>query len=332
MTDFHRFLSVSYKRELTISLLFFLSFFSTSVTAQYTGCFNRFQVLKMQKATLTEMTSFMQTENWNFLRVNERTDPAHFGIDAPVESVAWTRGDDSESIFFYDNGIEENFVLIELNTDCYSRLFSEFSTQTTGVTSIRNNTLITSFVLDKRQLDFYESSGGAKHTISLYNQQQLASLKQKYSTIPRSAQSQTQQVTKEQNNIGRNNEQLNGVKTSEEVQVGQQENLEPPVSFAQEMPQYPGGELQMQKDIMENVPYPEMEKENNIQGKVYVQFVVEKDGSVSNVRVQRGVPGGPNLSMVAVNAVRKLKRFTSAKNNGRPVRLLMTFPVNFTLK
>jgi protein TonB len=88
----------------------------------------------------------------------------------------------------------------------------------------------------------------------------------------------------------------------------------------------------MQKDIMENAPYPEMEKENNIQGKVYVQFVVEKDGSVTGVRVQRGVQGGPNLSKVAENAVRKLKKFAPAKQNGRPVRLVMTIPVNFTLK
>jgi protein TonB len=111
----------------------------------------------------------------------------------------------------------------------------------------------------------------------------------------------------------------------------QQEGPEEPVSFAQEMPQYPGGELQMQKDIMENSPYPEMEKANNIQGKVYVSFAVEKDGSVSNVRVVRGVKDGPNLSIVAENAIKQLKRFTPAKQNGRPVRLKMTVPVNFTL-
>jgi protein TonB len=116
----------------------------------------------------------------------------------------------------------------------------------------------------------------------------------------------------------------------EVVTVG--DGQERPVSFAQEMPQYPGGELQMQKDILENAPYPEMEEENNIQGKVYVQFIVEKDGSISNVRVQRGVEGGPNLSVVAENAVKQLKTFVPAKQNGRPVPLMMTIPVNFTLK
>ncbi|MFM7727507.1 MAG: energy transducer TonB, partial [Flavobacteriales bacterium] len=78
---------------------------------------------------------------------------------------------------------------------------------------------------------------------------------------------------------------------------------------------------------------PEMEKENNIQGTVYVQFVVEKDGSITGVTIQRGVQGGPNLSRVAETAVRKLKRFeTPAKQNGRAVRLKMTIPVKFTLK
>jgi len=108
--------------------------------------------------------------------------------------------------------------------------------------------------------------------------------------------------------------------------------VEDPVSFAQEMATYPGGEQAMQRDIMENAPYPEMEKENNIQGKVYVQFVVEKDGQVTNVKVIRGVPGGPNLSKRAEDAVKKLKKFAPARQNGKAVRLTMTVPVNFTLK
>jgi protein TonB len=112
----------------------------------------------------------------------------------------------------------------------------------------------------------------------------------------------------------------------------EEEKPEEPVSFASEMPIYPGGEAQMQKDIAENAPYPEMEKENNIQGRVYVQFIVEKDGSITNVKVTRGVPGGPGLTRVAESAVKKLKKFAPAKQNGRPVRLTMTVPVNFTLK
>jgi len=75
-----------------------------------------------------------------------------------------------------------------------------------------------------------------------------------------------------------------------------------------------------------------MEKETNIQGKVYVQFVVEKDGSVTNVEVIRSIADGPNLSRIAINAVQNLKRFIPAKQNGVPVRITMTVPINFQLR
>jgi protein TonB len=110
------------------------------------------------------------------------------------------------------------------------------------------------------------------------------------------------------------------------------DSQEDAIPFAQEMPKYPGGEEQMMFDINYNSPYPEMEKENNIQGTVFVQFVVEKDGYVSNVRTIQGVKGGPNLSTVAESAVKRLKRFSPATQNGRPVRLVMSIPVHFHLK
>jgi protein TonB len=75
-----------------------------------------------------------------------------------------------------------------------------------------------------------------------------------------------------------------------------------------------------------------MEKENEIQGTVYMGFVVEKDGSITNIEVLRSVAGGPGLTKAAEAAVKKLKKFeTPAKNNGKPVRLKYTLPVKFKL-
>jgi protein TonB len=118
----------------------------------------------------------------------------------------------------------------------------------------------------------------------------------------------------------------------EVVTIIEEEKPDQVFESAEEFPIYPGGEAQMQRDIRDNVQYPEMEKENNIQGKVFVQLVVEKDGSVNDVKVLKGVPGGPNLNTAAEKAIKKLKKFTPAKMNGRPVRLKMVIPVNFTLK
>jgi TonB family protein len=104
------------------------------------------------------------------------------------------------------------------------------------------------------------------------------------------------------------------------------------VSFASELPVYPGGTDAMMKDLNSNLIYPEMEKENGIQGTVYVGFVVEKDGSITNVQVKRGVSGGPGLTKAAEYAVKKLKKFeTPAKNDGKPVRYQYTLPVKFKL-
>ena len=104
------------------------------------------------------------------------------------------------------------------------------------------------------------------------------------------------------------------------------------LSFASEMPMYPGGTDGMMKDLNANLVYPEMEKENEIQGTVYMGFVVEKDGSITNIEVLRSVAGGPGLTKAAEAAVKKLKKFeTPAKNNGKPVRLKYTLPVKFKL-
>jgi TonB family protein len=104
------------------------------------------------------------------------------------------------------------------------------------------------------------------------------------------------------------------------------------LSFASEMPAYPGGTDGMMKDLNANLVYPDMEKENGIQGTVYVGFVVEKDGSITNVEVKRGVSGGPGLTKAAEYAVKKLKKFeTPAKNNSNPVRYQYTLPVKFVL-
>lgn len=105
-----------------------------------------------------------------------------------------------------------------------------------------------------------------------------------------------------------------------------------PVRFASEMPIYPGGDAQMIKDIHAKIIYPPFEKENNIQGVVMVEFTVEKDGSLTDLKVIRTITGSKNLDEAALNTIKKLKAFIPAKQNGNPVRLRMTVPVRFTLR
>ena len=94
-------------------------------------------------------------------------------------------------------------------------------------------------------------------------------------------------------------------------------------------PEYPGGEAALGKFLQKNIRYPSIAKENNIQGKVYIQFVVERDGSLTDIKVLRE-PG----SGTGDEALRVLKMSTHWKagiQNGKPVRVQYTIPVNFTL-
>jgi len=95
------------------------------------------------------------------------------------------------------------------------------------------------------------------------------------------------------------------------------------------MPEFPGGDLGLMKYIQKNVKYPPIAKEYNITGKVYIQFIVDKSGSVTNVKVVRGVD--KNLDAEAVRVVKSLPKYKPGKQRGQNVRVMFTIPINFTL-
>lgn len=103
-----------------------------------------------------------------------------------------------------------------------------------------------------------------------------------------------------------------------------------PVTFTEFMPKYPGGDAAFFKDLMGDLKYPDLAREMGISGSVYVQFVVEKDGSVNEVSVVRSVH--PLLDREAVRAVKTLKRYTPGRQGITPVRVMFTIPVAFRIK
>jgi protein TonB len=95
------------------------------------------------------------------------------------------------------------------------------------------------------------------------------------------------------------------------------------------MPVFPGGDLGLMKYIQRNVKYPPIAKEYNITGKVYVSFIVDKSGSVTNVKIVRGVD--KNLDAEALRVVKSLPKYKPGKQRGKAVRVMFTIPINFTL-
>ena len=109
--------------------------------------------------------------------------------------------------------------------------------------------------------------------------------------------------------------------------------IEEPLVFPEVMPAYPGGETQMFKDMATAMIYPQICLENEFQGKVFVQFVVEKNGKISNVKVLRQPEGdlGKVLAKEAIRVVKNLKDFSPGSLNGEPKRVVMTLPIVFKM-
>ena len=101
-------------------------------------------------------------------------------------------------------------------------------------------------------------------------------------------------------------------------------------SSVEQMPQFPGGEAALMKYLMTHIQYPVNAAKNNVQGRVIVQFVVEKTGEIGEVKVARSVD--EELDAEAVRVVKELPKFTPGRQKGEPVRVWYTLPISFKLQ
>jgi protein TonB len=120
----------------------------------------------------------------------------------------------------------------------------------------------------------------------------------------------------------------------EEVSVVKEESTERsetiPFVIVEEMPMFPGGDIELLKFIGENTQYPVIAKENNIQGRVIIRFCVTAEGGVSQISVLKGV--SPELDAEAMRVVQTLPAFNPGRQGGKPVPVWYMVPITFTLK
>ena len=98
----------------------------------------------------------------------------------------------------------------------------------------------------------------------------------------------------------------------------------------EQKPEFPGGEKALLQYLAEHIKYPSMAREAGITGKVFIQFVVGKDGSINDVKILRGIGGGCDEE--AMRVVRELPRFKPGMQNGQPVKVQYNLPVQFQLE
>ncbi len=116
-------------------------------------------------------------------------------------------------------------------------------------------------------------------------------------------------------------------KEEKKISKGEGENA---VFFiVEEMPEFPGGDEELRKYIAATVKYPEDAVKRKVQGKVYVSFVVEKDGYVGEAKIARGVD--PSLDKEALRVINSLPKWKPGKQRGKEVRVAYTVPISFAL-
>ncbi len=112
----------------------------------------------------------------------------------------------------------------------------------------------------------------------------------------------------------------------EEEEVQEQEIFQ----IVEEMPSFPGGEAKLMEYVAKNIKYPQIARETGIQGRVFVGFVVEPDGSISNVKLLRGIGGGCDEE--AMRVIKSLPKWKPGKQRGKAVRVSYQIPVFFKLQ
>ena len=116
------------------------------------------------------------------------------------------------------------------------------------------------------------------------------------------------------------------VPPEEEEDVQQQEIF----MVVEQMPAFPGGMGALMTYLATHIKYPPLAKESGIQGRVFINFVVEPDGSIDHVKVLRGIGGGCDEE--AVRVVKSMPKWIPGKQRGKPVRVSFNLPVKFTLE
>ncbi|MEZ5013275.1 MAG: energy transducer TonB [Chitinophagales bacterium] len=99
--------------------------------------------------------------------------------------------------------------------------------------------------------------------------------------------------------------------------------------FLEQMPEYPGGVKKLYEYIANHIEYPRMARDNGVEGTVYLKFIVDETGAVSDVQLLRGI--GAGCDEEAMRVIRGMPKWTPGKQNGKPAAVWYKLPVKFTL-
>jgi protein TonB len=150
-------------------------------------------------------------------------------------------------------------------------------------------------------------------------------------TVKHEEEIHTVEEVKASTNVGTTDVKGDAIVNTEPIKdIAPPEKPEEPLTFVEQQPGYPDGDEALYAFIQKNIHYPAQAMEFNIQGKVYVQFVVEKDGKITSPTIKKDIGGG--CGDEAIRVVKMLPNWKPGKQNGRAVRVYVVLPIKFQLK
>ena len=147
------------------------------------------------------------------------------------------------------------------------------------------------------------------------------------------------EVEKKQNEIKQKNQELSEQNQEYRIKIRKLSRVNQPsqvpkvkkiFSYVEENPEFPGGEEKLFEFMAKNINYPSQAKADSIEGTVYVQFVVEKNGEITDIRIVRGLGHGCDKEVLKM--IKLMPKWNPAKQRGTAVRQRMTLPVKFILR
>jgi TonB family protein len=123
--------------------------------------------------------------------------------------------------------------------------------------------------------------------------------------------------------------EIGGVRQKSQVAKNMEES-EAVFTIVEEMPSFPGGEIARNKFLSENIVFPQLATESGIQGTVYVSFIVDSKGNITDAKILHGIGGGCDEE--ALRVVKMMPNWKPGRQNGKLVRVLFNMPIYFTLK
>ena len=185
---------------------------------------------------------------------------------------------------------------------------------------------------DKREL------ADVGRTVEVVEEEMVEITKQEQKPQPVEVPKQTTQIQVVEDDVEVEDIEINAEVDQNEVieeyiapEVEEEEVVEAEIfTIVEEMPEFPGGMAKLADYLAKNIKYPQMARESGIQGRVFVNFVVEPDGHVSNVNVMRSLGGGCDEE--AMRVVKSMPKWKPGKQRGKAVRVSYILPVNFKLQ